>query len=58
MEWLMARQALLIASAAGAKNAKFRDYIRFHAEDAPEQKPREMTPEAFAALYGARKKEA
>ena len=53
----MARQALLIAGAAGAKNAKFRDYIRFHAEDAPEQKPVEMTPEMFAAMYGAKKKE-
>ena len=50
----MARQALMIATAAGAKNAKFRDYIRFHAEDAKEV---EMTPEMFAAMYGAKKKE-
>lgn len=54
IEWLMARQALMIATAAGAKNAKFRDYIRFHAEDAKEI---EMTPEMFAAMYGAKKKE-
>jgi hypothetical protein len=53
MEWLMARQALLISSAMGGKS-KFKDFIRFHAEDAPE--PKEMTGADLARMYGAVKK--
>jgi len=49
----MARQALLISSAMGGKS-KFKDFIRFHAEDAPE--PKEMTGADLARMYGAVKK--
>lgn len=53
MEWLMARLSLQISAAIGGK-PKFQDFIRFHDNSEPQEM--NPSPEAFAALFGAKKK--
>jgi hypothetical protein len=57
LEWLFARLSFQIAGALGGK-PKWQDMIRYH-EPAEEAKPltdMDISAEAFAAMFGAKKK--
>lgn len=51
----MARQAMLTSAAAGGK-PKFKDFVRYHDTES-EMTDADLPPEAFAAMFGAKKKE-
>lgn len=58
LEYLLGRLSFQVDLARGDKDAKWADVLRYHEKAEPEAPltDRDISAEAFAAMFGARKK--
>jgi len=58
LEYLLGRLSFQVDLARGAKDPKWSDILRYHERNEPEKQltDSDISAEAFAAMFGARKK--